>query len=125
MMPAVTAKNVRKSFGPQVVLDDVSLTVMRGEKVALVGANGAGKSTLAKILAGDETPDGGSIAVRRGLSVRYLAQEPALDPSKTARETVEEGLAAWKAATTRHQELAAKIAEHDEPARATELSEVG
>jgi ATP-binding cassette subfamily F protein uup len=106
------------------VLDDVSMTVMRGEKVALVGANGAGKSTLAKILAGEETPDGGSIAMRRGLSVRYLAQEPVLDATKTARETVEEGLAAWKTATARHQEIAARIAQHDDPALAEELTTI-
>ena len=54
-MPALTAQHLRKSFGPQVVLDDATFTLARGEKVGLIGANGAGKSTLAKILAGVET----------------------------------------------------------------------
>jgi ATP-binding cassette subfamily F protein uup len=88
-MPAITARDLRKSFGPQVVLDDATLTVVRGEKVGLIGANGAGKSTFAKILAGLETPDGGTVSVRRGLVVRYLAQEPELDADASAQQVVE------------------------------------
>ena len=91
-MPALSAQHLRKAFGVQVVLDDATFTLARGEKVALIGANGAGKSTLAKILAGVETPDGGTVSVRRGLSVRYLAQEPELDPKKSAREVVTEAI---------------------------------
>jgi ABC transport system ATP-binding/permease protein len=91
-MPAITARELRKSFGPQVVLDGASLTLMRGEKVGLIGANGAGKSTLASILAGIETPDAGTVSLRRGLTVRYLAQEPDLDPDRSAQEIVEEAI---------------------------------
>ncbi|HEY6464281.1 MAG TPA: ATP-binding cassette domain-containing protein, partial [Polyangiaceae bacterium] len=91
-MPALTAQHLRKSFGVQVVLEDATVTIVRGEKVALIGANGAGKSTLAKILAGAETADGGTVSVRRGLSVRYLAQEPELDPAKSARDAVVEAI---------------------------------
>jgi ATP-binding cassette subfamily F protein uup len=117
-MPAITAQHLRKSFGPQVVLDDATLTVARGERVGLIGANGTGKSTLAKILAGVETADGGTVSVRRGLTVRYLAQEPQLDPARSAREVVEDALVAWRQATTRHAEVSARLAdapaaEHD------------
>jgi ATP-binding cassette subfamily F protein uup len=91
-MPALSAQHLRKAFGVQVVLDDATFTLARGEKVALIGANGAGKSTLAKILAGVETPDGGVVSVRRGLTVRYLAQEPALDPKRSARDVVTEAI---------------------------------
>jgi ATP-binding cassette subfamily F protein uup len=87
-MPALSAQHLRKAFGPQVVLDDATFTLARGEKVGLIGANGAGKSTLAKILAGAEVADGGTVSVRRGLTIRYLAQEPALDPQRSAREAV-------------------------------------
>ncbi|MGD0526795.1 MAG: ABC-F family ATP-binding cassette domain-containing protein [Polyangiaceae bacterium] len=87
-MPALTAQHLRKAFGVQVVLEDATFTLARGEKVALIGANGAGKSTLAKILAGAEAPDGGTVAVRRGLTVKYLAQEPELDPHLSARDVV-------------------------------------
>jgi ATP-binding cassette subfamily F protein uup len=108
-LPALTAHNLRKSFGPQVVLEDATFTLSRGEKVGLIGANGAGKSTLAKILAGAEKPDGGNVSVRRGLTIRYLAQEPELDPNASARTVVEEALTAWTAASARHAAVTALL----------------
>ncbi|MGH7270806.1 MAG: ATP-binding cassette domain-containing protein, partial [Polyangiaceae bacterium] len=124
-MSALAAQHIRKSFGPQVVLDDATFTLARGEKVGLIGANGTGKSTLAKILAGAETPDGGTISVRRGLTIRYLAQEPELDPEATARAVVEEALTAWTAATTGHAAVTERLAagEHDD-ALVTEQAEL-
>ncbi len=112
-MPALSAANLRKSFGAHVVLDDASFTLARGEKVGLIGANGAGKSTLAKILAGAEQPDGGTVSVRRGLSIAYVAQEPELDPEKSARQVVEEGLVAWTAAKREYDRLHADEARLD------------
>ncbi len=109
-MPALSAQHLRKSFGPQVVLDDATFTLPRGEKIGLIGANGSGKSTLAKILAGVEKPDGGTLSVRRGLTIRYLAQEPELDPHASARAVVEEALTAWTAATVRHGQVTSELA---------------
>jgi ABC transport system ATP-binding/permease protein len=108
-MPALSAHHVRKAFGPQVVLEDASFTLARGEKVGLIGANGAGKSTFSKILAGAEPPDGGTLSVRRGLIVRDLAQEPDLDPDMSARAVVEDALTSWRTATTRHAAVTAKL----------------
>src|SRR4026208_1232178 len=108
-MPALSARNLRKSFGPQVVLDDATFTLTRGEKVALIGANGAGKSTLARILAGIDAPDAGSVTRRRGISVSYVSQEPELDAKRSAREVVEDALSAWRAATTRYAEIGAAL----------------
>lgn len=116
-MPALTAQHLRKSFGPQVVLDDASIVIGRGERVGLIGANGTGKSTLAKILAGVEAPDGGTVSVRRGLSVRYLAQEPELDPARSARDAVEDALVAWREATSRHAEVTARLGDAGAGAR--------
>src|ERR1700716_309483 len=100
-MPALAAQHIRKAYGPQIVLDDATFTLARGEKVGLIGANGSGKSTLAKILAGVEAPDGGTLSVRRGLMVRYLAQEPALPPGASARSVVEDALTAWQGGAAR------------------------
>jgi len=108
-MPALSAQHLRKAFGSQTVLDDASLTLGRGEKIGLVGANGAGKSTLVKILAGVETADAGALTVRRGLMVRYLAQEPELDPDASARAVVEGALTAWRQATARHGAVTAQL----------------
>jgi ATP-binding cassette subfamily F protein uup len=109
-VPALSAQHIRKSFGSQVVLDGATFTLARGERVGLIGANGAGKSTLAKILAGVEAPDAGTLSVRRGLTVRYLSQEPDLDPGSSARTVVQEALAAWTAASARHAAVSAELA---------------
>lgn len=113
-VPALSAQHLRKAFGSQVVLDDATFTLLRGEKVGLIGANGAGKSTLAKILAAVTPPDAGVLSVRRGLSVRYLAQEPELDPAASAHAVVEDAMTAWRQATSRHAEVTARLAEGGE-----------
>jgi ATP-binding cassette subfamily F protein uup len=112
-MPALTAQHLRKSYGPQTILEDVSLSLARGEKVGLIGSNGTGKSTLAKILTGEEVADGGTIAIRRGLRVSYLSQEPRMDETRTAREVAEEGLTEWRRATVRHEEVSRRLSEAD------------
>jgi ABC transport system ATP-binding/permease protein len=112
-MSVLSGQELSKSYGERVLLDRVSVTIADGERVGVVGRNGAGKSTLAKILAGAEPADGGTIAVRRGARVAYLAQEPVLDGTRTVRDVVEEGLAASFAARRRHEELSQKIATGD------------
>ncbi len=125
-MPAVSAQNLEKAFGPQVVLNGASLSLARGEKVGLIGANGTGKSTFAKIIAGLEAPDAGTVSFRRGLSVTYLSQEPVLDPDLSARATVEQGLAAWHAALARHGALSKQITDGDADDDAiSEMAELG
>ncbi|GAC1589154.1 MAG: hypothetical protein NVS3B20_16590 [Polyangiales bacterium] len=96
------------------VLDGASVSRARKEKVALIGANGAGKSTLAKILAGEEGTDGGTVSVRRGLTIAYLSQEPLLDPERSARQVVEDALVEWRKATSRHAEVSAELGSHGE-----------
>ena len=58
-------KNIRKSYGKHVVLDNVSLSVMPGEAVCVAGSNGCGKSTLLRIMAGVINPDSGDLMYRR------------------------------------------------------------
>jgi ABC transport system ATP-binding/permease protein len=108
-MTVLAALDVTKAFGDRVLLSGASLTLEDGERVGVVGRNGAGKSTLAKILAGAESPDTGSVATRRGARVAYLAQEPDLDADKTVRASVEEGLDAWITARNRHTEITERI----------------
>ena len=109
-MPILTAEALEKSFGVHVVLDKVDLSLHDGERVGLVGANGAGKSTLAKILAGSEPPDAGTLARRRDAEVAYLDQEPRLDESLTPREAARAGLREWSDAKDRYDSLSAKLA---------------
>ena len=108
-MSVLAALDIDKAYGERVLLSKASLTIDEGERVGVVGRNGAGKSTFAKILAGVEPADGGTIALRRGARVAFLAQEPDLDATLSVRKTVELGLEAWAAAKRRHEEITARI----------------
>ncbi|MCC6900296.1 MAG: ABC-F family ATP-binding cassette domain-containing protein [Polyangiaceae bacterium] len=109
-MPVLDAQHLSKAFGERALLTDASLTIVSGEHVGLVGKNGTGKSTLARMLAGLEPCDTGTIALRRGAEVRYLAQAPSYDPSHTPRAIVLEGLAVWSRAKARYDELGELLA---------------
>ena len=74
---------ITKSYGGQRVLDEVSLAVVPGEKIALVGPNGAGKTTLLKIVRGEEAPDGGRVQLARGWQVGYLPQDAGVADERT------------------------------------------
>ncbi|HKI68756.1 MAG TPA: ATP-binding cassette domain-containing protein, partial [Verrucomicrobiae bacterium] len=71
----LTIAGLQKSFGGRLLFDDVSLTLLSGERVGLVGPNGAGKSTLLKIILGNESPDTGAVTLMRGTRIGYLPQE--------------------------------------------------
>ena len=88
-MILLALQGVRKSFGTNEVLKDVSFTLQDGERMGLVGVNGSGKSTLMKILAGLETSDGGTITQQKGLRFGYLAQQGEVDGSRTVLEELE------------------------------------
>ncbi|HEX6397876.1 MAG TPA: ATP-binding cassette domain-containing protein, partial [Steroidobacteraceae bacterium] len=85
-------ENVSKSFGGRRILDDVSLRVMRGDRVGLLGPNGAGKTTLIRLIVGTLEPDSGRIRRGTNLQVAYFDQlREQLDPEKTLSETVSPG----------------------------------
>ena len=70
----ISAENIGKNYGKGDVLKDISLGVLRGERIGIVGRNGGGKSTLMRILVGSEAPDSGRVSALSGLSLGYLAQ---------------------------------------------------
>jgi len=108
-MTVLAALDVTKAYGDRQLLAGVSVTLEDGERVGVVGRNGTGKSTFAKILAGVETPDTGSVATRRGARVSYLAQEPHLEAERSVRACVEEGLETWAVARAKHESLTERI----------------
>src|SRR5690606_23403128 len=84
---------VSKVYKPnKQVLKDINLSFFYGAKIGVLGLNGAGKSTLLRIIAGIDKDYQGDIQVQKGISFGYLPQEPELDPDKTVREIVEEGV---------------------------------
>ena len=95
--PAVQIERVSKRFGSVQALDGISMEVAEGEFVALLGSSGCGKTTLLRLLAGLETPGGGTISIggtsaleaRRRQEIGVAFQRPALIPSRTALGNVE------------------------------------
>jgi ATP-binding cassette ChvD family protein len=92
--------------GGKKVLDNVHLQFYPDAKIGVLGVNGAGKSTLLRIMAGTDKEWSGEAWVAPGARVGYLPQEPHLDPAKTVRENVMEGVAAKQAILDRYNELA-------------------
>jgi ATP-binding cassette ChvD family protein len=95
------------------IIKDISLSFFPGAKIGLLGLNGAGKSTVLKIMAGVDKDYQGEARPQPGTKVGYLAQEPELDPEKTVRESVEEGLGNIKDAQAELDKVYAAYAEPD------------
>ncbi len=96
---------LNKSYGTKKVLENVNLSFYPDAKIGILGPNGAGKSTVLRIMAGLDKEFTGEAWVAQGATVGYLAQEPQLDPNKTAMENVMEGVADKTAILERYNEL--------------------
>ncbi|HEX6967744.1 MAG TPA: ATP-binding cassette domain-containing protein, partial [Micromonosporaceae bacterium] len=103
-------EKARKAHGDKVVLDDVTLNFLPGAKIGVVGPNGAGKSSLLRIMAGVDRPSNGEARLMPGYTVGLLAQEPALDESKTVLGNIEEAVAETKAKLARFNAIAEQLA---------------
>jgi ATP-binding cassette, subfamily F, member 3 len=88
----LVAHGIRKSYGTRRALDDVEVRITRGQRIAIIGPNGAGKTTLLKILAGELTPDAGSVTPGHHVRLGYFAQHHAdtLSPDSTPFQEVAE-----------------------------------
>ncbi len=95
------------------VLKDIYLSFYYGAKIGIIGLNGSGKSTLLKIIAGIEKSFQGNVVFSPGYTVGYLPQEPVLDPAKSVKEIVMEGV----------QEIYDTLAEYDQVNKKFELPE--
>ena len=95
------------------ILKDISLSFLPGAKIGILGLNGAGKSTVLRIMAGVDTDIEGDAQAMPNLTIGYLEQEPKLDPDKTVRESVEEGLSEQTAARKRLDEIYAAYGDPD------------
>jgi ATP-binding cassette ChvD family protein len=98
-MPTIDEKKIiystyriSKKHGTRQVLKDISLSYFYGAKIGVIGLNGSGKSCLLKILAGIDTEFSGETSLSPGYTIGYLEQEPYLEPGKTVKEIVSEGV---------------------------------
>ena len=92
MAPIINAQGISKAFGSTQLFQDVSFTVSEGDRIGLIGPNGSGKSTLLRILAGDESPDNGNIAIRKRVRLACVLQESRFASGETVRSVVEKAL---------------------------------
>jgi energy-dependent translational throttle protein EttA len=105
-------QGLTKTYPPaKKVLDDIHLSFYPDAKIGVLGVNGSGKSTLLRIMAGIDKDFTGEGWVAEGARVGYLEQEPQLDPKKTVRENVMEGVAAKKALLDRYNEIASNYSD--------------
>jgi ATP-binding cassette ChvD family protein len=93
------------------IIKDISLSFFPGAKIGLLGLNGSGKSTVLRIMAGVDTDYNGEARPQPDIKIGFLPQEPELDPEKTVRQTVEEGVGEIFEAQTRLDEVYAAYAE--------------
>ncbi len=109
-----TMRRVGKVVPPKrQILKDISLSFFPGAKIGVLGLNGSGKSSLLKIMAGVDKNFDGEAVPMPNIKIGFLEQEPALDPDKTVRECVEEGLGEIAEAKKKLDEIYAAYAEPD------------
>ena len=109
-----TMQRVGKVVPPKrQILKDISLSFFPGAKIGVLGLNGSGKSSLLKIMAGEDKNYDGEAVPMPNIKIGFLPQEPQLDPEKTVRECVEEGLGEIAEAKKKLDEIYAAYAEPD------------
>src|SRR3981081_138477 len=99
-------EGLTKTYPTRKVLENINLSFYPDAKIGVLGVNGSGKSTLLRIMAGRDKDYGGEGGAPQGARVGYLPQEPQLDPAKSVRDNVMEGVASSKAILERYNELA-------------------
>jgi ATP-binding cassette subfamily F protein 3 len=93
-MSLITISDLTMEYGPDTILENVSLSVARGERIGIVGRNGGGKTTLLKAILGIEQPAEGSIHIAKGIRIGYLSQIQSIDESQTVIQAAEVALSA-------------------------------
>ncbi|MBQ6662261.1 MAG: ABC-F type ribosomal protection protein [Firmicutes bacterium] len=109
-MIILSASDIKKSYGTDVILENISFHVNAGDKVGIIGANGAGKTTLLNILSGQLPYDSGNIFVAKETTIGYLKQRDQFDPNRTVMEEVRDIFGELEAMEKEIQELNERIA---------------
>ena len=105
---------VSKRFGDKTILQDISLSFYYGAKIGVVGENGAGKSTLLKIMAQIDTDIDGEVKFVKGMTCKYVAQEPELDLDATVRENLMKAVAPIQSKIDRFNEISILMGDPDQ-----------
>ncbi|EDP67726.1 ABC transporter, ATP-binding protein [Carnobacterium sp. AT7] len=90
-MKELKVQNLTKTYGEKVLFDDISFSIMEGERIGLIGVNGSGKTNLLNVITGNDSAEKGSIQKPKDYTISYLMQEPDLNPDKSVFDAVFEG----------------------------------
>ncbi|PEJ69093.1 ribosomal protection-like ABC-F family protein [Bacillus wiedmannii] len=122
-MTICSVNNVTKSFGGNIIFENISLEVKNGERVGLVGRNGSGKTTIFQLLTGMESLDAGAIHMKKGTRIGHVAQIPKFDEGMTVYDVLSSAFKAEKELEREMRTLEKYMAEEREPSALQKLME--
>ncbi|WP_203290006.1 ribosomal protection-like ABC-F family protein [Metabacillus sp. cB07] len=114
-MTICSVQGLTKSYGSQLIFEKLSFEINEGEKIGFTGRNGTGKTTIFKCLSGIEQPDEGTIAIKKGKKIGYLAQIPVFPEGTTVEDVLREGFSELTELSAEIAELEMRMAEEKDP----------
>ncbi|MGP1907016.1 ribosomal protection-like ABC-F family protein [Metabacillus sp. JX24] len=114
-MTICSVQGLTKSYGSQLIFEKLSFEINEGEKIGFTGRNGTGKTTIFKCLSGIEQPDEGTIAIKKGKKIGYLAQIPVFHDGATVEDVLREGFSELTELAAELSDLEMKMAEAKDP----------
>ena len=122
-MVIISGKDISKSYGTDIIFEDVCFGVDEGDRIGIVGANGTGKSTLLSIIAGDIEPSSGELYIRSDRRIGYLRQQHQFEGDGTVIEEAEKSFRHFFAMEKRLEELQLAISDHESESFDGDLAE--
>ncbi|MES9957731.1 MAG: ATP-binding cassette domain-containing protein [Sedimenticola sp.] len=123
-MALISLRKVQLGYGGPLLLDDVDLSIARGERICLLGRNGAGKSTLMKMVAGEVQPDDGQVTIQQGARITRLTQEVPAGMGGSVFDVVSAGLGEIGELARQYHHVSVKLAEEGSEQLLEQLSRI-